>query len=186
MTHTVSTQTATQLSAGTWTVDPAHSEVTFTIRHLMSKVRGAFTAFTGEITAADDDPTHAKVAVAIDTSSISTNNDQRDAHIRSNDILGTEADPQMTFVSTGISGDADGYVITGDLTIKGVTKSVDLAAEFLGVGPDHTGGTRLGAEASTTINRHDFGVDFNVPLDGGKVLLGDKVDIQLTVEAVKA
>lgn len=178
--------TGSELTAGTWNLDPSHSEVAFTVRHLMSKVRGTFADFSGVITTQSDDPTDATIQVSIDTTSINTNNAQRDDHVRSNDILGTEAAPEITFVSTGITGDDDGYVISGDLTILGVTRSVDLAAEFFGVAGDAFGATRLGAEATTTINRKDFGVDFNVPLEGGKLLIGDKVEIQLTIQAVLA
>jgi polyisoprenoid-binding protein YceI len=177
---------STGLVAGTWNVDAAHSEVAFTVRHLMSKVRGTFGAFSGTIVTQGEDPTASTVEVSIEADSISTNNEQRDGHLRSNDFFSTSEVPAITFVSTGISGDEDGYVITGDLTIKGVTRSVDLAAEFFGVAVDAYGLTRLGAEASTTIVRKDFGVDFNVPLDGGKFLIGDKVEIHLTIEAVKA
>jgi len=176
----------TDLVAGTWNIDPAHSEVAFTVRHLMSKVRGTFSSFTGTVTTRSGDPTDASVEVSIDTTSVSTNNEQRDGHLRSGDFFSVENTPELKFVSTGITGDADGYVITGDLTIKGVTTSVDLSAEFFGVAGDAYGSTRLGAEASTTINRKDFGIDFNVPLDGGKLLIGDKVDIHLAVEAVRA
>ncbi|MDN5727689.1 MAG: YceI family protein, partial [Propionibacteriales bacterium] len=117
--------------------------------------------------------------------SVNTGNEMRDNHVRSDEIFAAANNPEMTFVSTGISGSDGDYLITGDLTLHGVTKSVDLKAEFLGVATDAYGAVRLGAEATTSINRKDFGVDFNVPLDGGKLLLGDKVDITLTIEAAK-
>lgn len=175
----------TGLVAGTWTVDPAHSEVGFSVRHLMSKVRGRFSDFSGQIVTTED-PTTSTVSVSIATASIDTNNAQRDGHLRSNDFFDAEKGGQLIFVSTAITGSEDGYVITGDLTINGVTKSVDLAAEFLGVAVDAFGVTRVGAEATTTINRKDFNVDFNIPLDGGKFLIGDKIDITLSIEGVKA
>lgn len=172
------------LVAGTWTIDPIHSEVGFTVRHLMSKVRGTFTDFSGEITTTED-PTQSTVSVAIKSASITTHNDQRDAHLRSADFFDPERGGELGFVSTGITAEGDGYVIHGDLTINGITKPVDLAAEFLGVGVDAYGVTRVGAEARTSINRKDFKVDFNIPLDGGKFLIGDKIDITLSIEATQ-
>ncbi len=174
------------LQSGNWSIDTSHSEVGFTVRHLMSKVRGTFADFSGEIIAKSEDPAEASVSVAIKVPSISTNNDQRDTHLKSTDFFEAEGGQEITFTSTGITGGADGYTITGDLTINGVTKSVDLAAEFLGVAGDAFGAVRLGAEATTTINRSDYKVDFNIPLDGDRLLIGDKVDITLTIEAVKS
>ncbi|HEY5822055.1 MAG TPA: YceI family protein [Propionibacteriaceae bacterium] len=175
----------TGLTAGTWTIDPAHSEVGFSVRHLMSKVRGSFTEFAGEIVTTED-PTTSSVSVTITSASITTRNEQRDGHLRSADFFDPEKGGELAFVSTGITADGDGYVISGDLTINGITKPVDLAAEFLGVATDAFGVTRVGAEATTTISRKDFNVDFNIPLDGGKFLIGDKVDITLTIEGTQA
>jgi len=172
--------------AATWNVDPAHSEVGFTVRHLMSKVRGTFADFTATITTTGDDLTQASVTATVEMGSVTTNNEMRDGHLKSTEIFNAEANPQMTFTSTKITADGDDWTITGDLTINGVTKSVDFAAEFLGVEVDAYGATRLGVEAKTQLVRKDFGVDFNVPLDGGKFLIGDKVDVTLAVEAVKA
>lgn len=176
----------TTIPAATWNVDPAHSEVAFTVRHLMSKVRGTFADFTGTITTAGDDLSAASVTATVEMASVSTHNETRDGHLKSTEIFNAEANPQMTFTSTKITPNGDDWVITGDLTINGVTRSVDFAAEFLGVDLDPWGGTRLGVEAKTQIVRKDFGVDFNIPLDGGKLLIGDKVDVSLAVEAVKA
>ena len=175
----------TGLVAGTWNIDASHSEVSFTVRHLMSKVRGSFADFSGEIVTTEN-PTESTISVVIKSASISTHNEQRDAHLRSTDFFDADQGHELAFVSTGITGDEDGYVITGDLTINGITKSVDLAAEFLGVAVDAYGVTRVGAEAKTSISRKDFKVDFNVPLEGGKLLIGDKIDITLSVEATKA
>ena len=177
--------TETGLVAGTWSIDPVHSDIGFSVRHLMSKVRGRFTDFAGTITTAED-PTASSVNVEIVTASISTNNEQRDGHLRSTDFFDAERGVPLTFVSTGIVASDDGYTISGDLSVNGVTHPVDLAAEFLGVDVDAYGLTRLGAEATTSISRKAFGVDFNVPLEGGKLLIGDKIDITLTLEAVKA
>jgi polyisoprenoid-binding protein YceI len=176
---------STTLQAGTWTIDPAHTTVAFTARHLMSKVRGTFADFTGEIVTTED-PTESTISVVIKASSITTNNEQRDGHLRSADFFDPETGGDLSFTSTAIAESDDGYVITGDLTINGITRSVDLAAEFLGTGTDAYGRTVLGAEATTTINRHDFKVDWNMPLDGGRFLVGPKIDITLSVEAFRA
>lgn len=173
-----------QTVAGTWTIDPAHSEVSFTVRHLMSKVRGSFTDFTGTITTGED-PLDSSVSVTILSSSITTNNAQRDGHLRSADFFDPNNGGELRFVSTTITPAEDGYVISGDLTVNGITKPVQLAAEFLGVATDAFGATRLGAEATTSISRKDFNVDFNIPLEGGKLLIGDKIDITLAIEAVQ-
>ncbi|WP_375423926.1 YceI family protein [uncultured Friedmanniella sp.] len=171
------------LVAGTWTIDPAHSTVGFTVRHLMSKVRGTFTDFTGEITTTDD-PTASVVKVAITSASINTNNAQRDGHLQSTDFFDAEAGQQLVFESTGVRESGDGHIIDGTLTINGQSHPVELATEFLGVATDAYGLTRLGAEATTSISRKQFGVDFNVPLEGGKLLIGDKIDISLEIEAI--
>ncbi len=181
MTSTIPT---TELGTARWTIDPAHSEVGFTVRHLMSKVRGQFATFTGTIDT-DGSPVASAVSVTIESGSITTNNAQRDAHLRSADFFDPAKGGELHFASTQIREAEDGYVITGELTINGVTKTVDLAAEFLGVDVDAYGATRLGAEASTSIDRRDYGVTFNIPLDGGKVLIGNKVDITLAIEAVR-
>jgi polyisoprenoid-binding protein YceI len=175
----IDTAFGTEVIAGTWTIDASHSEVGFTVRHLMSKVRGQFTSFEGTLTTGDSlDSTRATATV--DLNSIDTRDAQRDGHLRSADFFDVETHGQMTFTTTSF----DGAVATGELTLKGVTKPVELEVEFLGLGQDPWGGQRLGFEASTTINRKDWGVDFNIPLDGGKVLIGDKVSIHLAVEAV--
>ena len=175
----------TGLRAGTWTIDPSHSAVGFSVRHLMSKVRGSFTEFTGEIVTTED-PLESRVSVRIPTASITTNNAQRDGHLRSTDFFDAESGQELVFVGTSVREGEDGHVIVGDLTINGVTREVELATEFLGVDVDAYGATRLGAEASTSISRKDYGVDFNVPLEGGKLLIGDKIDITLAIEAVLA
>jgi polyisoprenoid-binding protein YceI len=179
-----STLASTGLTAGTWNIDPAHSEVSFVVRHLMTKVRGTFDAFSGEITVGDSLDT-SSVSVSVEVDSVNTRQAQRDAHIKSADFF-ADGKNTITFVSTGVRQDGDDYVITGDLTVNGVTKPVDLATEFVGVDADAYGNTKAGFDASTSISRKDFGVDFNVPLDGGKFLIGDKVDITLSVQAAKA
>lgn len=173
------------LQAATWTIDPSHSAVGFSVRHLMSKVRGSFTEFSGEIVTTED-ALGSRVSVRIPTASITTNNAQRDGHLRSTDFFDAEAGQELVFVSTSVREGDEGHVIVGDLSINGVTREVELATEFLGVDVDAYGVTRLGAEATTSISRKDYGVDFNVPLEGGKLLIGDKIDITLAIEAVLA
>jgi len=170
------------LTTGTWAIDPAHSEVSFTVRHLMTKVRGSFTSFSGEISVGESLAT-SSVRAEIDVDSVDTRQPQRDAHLRSNDFFANGK--TITFASTNVREDGGDYVLSGDLTINGVTKPVDLELEFLGVEADAYGTVKAGFEARTTITRQDFGVDINVPLDGGKLLIGDKVAIELVIQASK-
>jgi len=161
--------------AGTWTIDPVHSEVGFTARHMMvSKVRGRFRAFSGQVVTGTS---------PLD-SSVDTGNDQRDAHIRSADFFEVETYPVMTFRSTGIHTDDDVYILEGKLTLKGVTKDVSLALELNGFGPDAYGGTRAGFTAIGEINRRDFGVNFGAVMETGGAVVSDKITIQLEIEAV--
>jgi polyisoprenoid-binding protein YceI len=179
MTITTDTGFSTDLVAGTWAIDPSHSEVGFTVRHLMSKVRGQFTQFEGSLTTGTS-LAETRAEATIDLNSVDTRDEKRDAHLRSGDFFDVENSGPMTFKAT----EFDGTTATGELTIKGVTRPVELDVEFLGLGLDPWGNQRLGFEASTVINRQDFGVTFNIPLDGGKVMVGDKVNIHLAVEAV--
>jgi polyisoprenoid-binding protein YceI len=172
--------------AATWNIDPIHSEVGFSVRHMMvSKVRGRFTNFSGQIVTADD-PTQSSVTAEIDLSSINTGQEQRDAHIRSADFFEVETYPTMAYKSRGIRVEDGEYVVDGDLTLKGVTKSVPLRLELNGFGPDPYGGVRAGFTATGEINRSDFNVSFNAPLSNGGVVVGEKVTLQLEIEAVKA
>jgi polyisoprenoid-binding protein YceI len=172
------------LVAGTWTIDPTHSEVGFTVRHLMvSKVRGSFKTFEGTITVADN-PVDSQVEARIDATSIDTRDENRDNHLRSSDFFDVEQHPQITFVSTAVRPAGRDYAVTGDLTIHGVTRSVELALEFNGVSGDPWGGVRSGFSASTEISRADFGIEFNMALDGGGVVVGDKIKIAIEIEAV--
>jgi|SRR5699024_2449856 len=181
----MTTTLSTSLPTATWTIDASHSEVGFTVRHLMSKVRGSFDEFSGQITTTEGDPARSTVQATIEMASVNTRNEQRDAHLRSQEIFHAEAHPQMTFTSTAVSVDGDDHRIDGDLTINGVTRPVSLDAEFLGVDTDAYGAVRLGVEATTRISKSDFGVDFNVPLEGDKLLLGDRVDVTLTIQATR-
>ena len=177
--------TATAVSTGTWTLDPTHTEIGFSVRHLVSKVRGKFTGFEGTIVTADD-ITASTVSVSVDLSTIDTGTAGRDDHLRSADFFEVESHPTMTFVSTGIVQKSDtDFVVTGDLTIKGVSKPVELKTEFLGEGGDPWGGTRVGVEATTEISRKEFGIDFNMPVEGAdKLMIGDKISIHINAEAV--
>jgi polyisoprenoid-binding protein YceI len=175
--------TTTAVTTGTWTIDPTHTEIGFTVRHLMSKVRGKFETFEGTVVAAED-LASSSVTVEVDLSSINTGTADRDAHLRSGDFFEVETHPKMTFVSTGITQDGDDYVLAGDLTIKGVTRPVELEVELLGEGGDPWGGTRVGVEAKGEISRKDFGIDFNIPVSGDKVMIGDKIKLQIVAEAV--
>jgi polyisoprenoid-binding protein YceI len=186
MTETTTVTNIPGYVAGTWTIDPVHSEVGFSVRHMMvSKVRGKFTAFSGEIVTGGQ-PADSSVTAEIDLSSINTGNDQRDAHIRSADFFEVETFPTMTYKSTGVRADGDDYILDGELTLKGVTKNVPLRLELNGFGPDAFGGTRAGFTATTEINRRDFGVNFNAALQNGGVVVSDKVTIHLEIEAVLA
>jgi polyisoprenoid-binding protein YceI len=169
---------------GTWDIDPVHSDISFTVRHMMvSKVRGHFATFGGEIVTGED-LTDSQVSATIDATTITTGTQQRDDHIRSADFFEVETHPTWTFTSTAIRPDGDDFVLAGDLTIKGTTRPVELALEVNGFGPDAYGGTRAGFTAKTTIDRNDFGVDIKLPMDGGGVVVGEKVQITLEIEAV--
>jgi polyisoprenoid-binding protein YceI len=170
---------------GRWVVDPAHSEVGFSVRHLMvSKVRGRFARFSGEIVTAPD-PLDSHVEATVELDSIDTNSDDRDAHLRSPDFLDTLTYPTLTYRSTGIRPDRDGLVLDGELSLHGVTRVVPLALEvhgFLAESP--FGDSRVGLSARGEISRKDFGITFDIPLDGGGVGIGDRVQIALEIEAV--
>jgi polyisoprenoid-binding protein YceI len=172
--------------AGTWTIDPVHSDVAFTVRHMMvSKVRGHFTRVEGEfVTAAD--PLASTVSATIDLNSIDTNNAQRDDDLRSSNFFEVDKHPKMTYRSTSIRRSEDGFDIDGELTLHGVTRQVPLTLDVNGFTRDPFGGTRAGFSATTEISRQDFGIAFNVPMDGGGVVIGDKIQIFIEIEAVLA
>ncbi len=169
---------------GTWKADPGHSEVAFSVRHLMiSKVRGRFTSYDVTIVTSDD-PTNSSVTATIDLASIDTGLEPRDSHLRSADYLEIEKYPTMSYRSHGIRQTDDRWVVDGDLTLHGVTRRVPLTAEVNGFAPDPFGSRRAGLSATAQINRRDFGIDLTTPLDGGGVAVGDKVSISLDIEAV--
>jgi polyisoprenoid-binding protein YceI len=172
--------------AATWSIDPVHSEVGFSVRHMMvSKVRGRFTNFSGQLVTTDD-PTASSVTAEIDLRSISTGQEQRDEHIRSADFFEVETYPTMAYKSTGVRVRDGEYILDGELTLKGVTRSVPLRLELNGFGPDAYGGTRAGFTATGEINRRDFNVNFSAPMQNGGVVVADKINLHLEIEAVKA
>ena len=180
---------STDLAAttGTWEIDPTHSTIGFVARHAMvAKVRGGFSDFTGTLNLDGADPAKSSASLTIVASSFSTNNAERDAHVKSADFLDVEQFPTLTFKSTAVTpkGD-DEFIVTGDLTIHGVTKPVDVKFEFLGTSVDPWGGTRIGFEGKAEISRKEFGLVWNVALETGGVLVGDTVKLEMDVEAVK-
>jgi polyisoprenoid-binding protein YceI len=169
---------------GTWKADPVHSEIAFSVRHLMiSKTRGQFTAYDVTIVTGED-LLDSSVTATIDLASVDTGNAMRDDHLRTADYLEVDRYPTMDYRSTGIRRTGDGWIIDGDLTLHGVTRQVPLAVEVNGFGPDQWGGQRAGFSATAEINRCDFGIDISVPLDAGGFAVGDKVSISLEIEAV--
>lgn len=172
------------LHTGTWEIDPGHSLVELTVRHLMvSKVKGRFDRFSGAITVGED-PASSSVHAVIETDSVNTNDANRDEHLRSADFFDVERYPTAEFVSRQVTERGDGWAVVGDLTLHGVTRELVLDLEFNGVSSDPFGGTRAGFSATTEINRRDFGVDLSMPLDSGGVVVGDKVKVNLEIEAV--
>lgn len=170
------TTTTPVLAPGTWTIDSVHSDITFSVRHLgVSKVRGSFTDFSGDITVAEDGTP--SVAATINVASVDTRNDQRDGHLRSADFFDTDNHPTATYRSTSVRADGDDYIVDGELTLHGITQPVSLNLSLEGVGPGAQGGTVAGFEASAEINRGDFGVT------GGAGLVGEKVTLTFNIEA---
>jgi polyisoprenoid-binding protein YceI len=170
--------------AGTWTIDAAHSVVSFSVRHLMSKVRGRFSDFTAQIVTTED-PAQSSVTASIELVSVETGISMRDDHLRSAEFFMVEEAPTMRFASTGLRHDGENWVLTGDLTLVGTTRPVDIELDFLGIDPTGVQGeTRIGFEGKTTIKRSDFGVSFGLAVDGSKVVVGDKVEVSLDIEGV--
>ena len=176
--------TTTQ-TAKTYSIDPAHTTAEFVVRHLMiSKVRGRFTSLTGTIQVPEGTGVPTSVDVTIDAASVDTHEEQRDGHLRSADFLDAEKFPKITFKSTGVDGTGDAFKVSGDLTIRGVTRPVVLDTTFEGRGSDPWGNERVGYEAHTKINRKDYGLAWNQALEAGGVVVGDEVKIELNVEAI--
>jgi polyisoprenoid-binding protein YceI len=173
--------------SGSYTVDPAHTRIGFVARHAMvTKVRGNFNEFEGSGVVDGADLAASTVTLTIQAASIDTRNEQRDAHLRSNDFLALEEFPQITFVSTGFSRTgAASLELTGDLTIKGVTNSVTVPFEFEGAATDPFGNLRVGFEGAVTIHRKDYGLTWNAALETGGVLVSDKIVLEFEVSAIK-
>jgi len=173
------------LTAGTWTIDPTHSEAAFTVRHAgISKVRGTVALTGGEITVGDD-LASSSVTATLDPATVTTGDANRDAHVKNGDFFDVEQFGTWTFTSTEVREDGGDYVIVGDLTLHGVTQRVELATEFNGSAVDPFGNTRAGFEASVTVSRKDFGLTWNAALEAGGVLVSDKVVITLDISAIK-
>jgi len=180
------TRTIAPELVGTWDIDPAHSTVEAVARYAMlTSVRGRFASFTGTIDVGET-LEDSRVDVEIDASSITTQNETRDGHLKSEDFLHVEQHPTISFRSTHIEQKGErSYKVWGDLTMRGVTKDVELDMEFEGLGPDPWGNTRAGIVAKTTINRRDWGVNWNAVIEAGGVLVGDKLNIELNISAIR-
>jgi len=171
-----------------WNIDTSHSGIQFKVRHMViSKVRGTFKTWQGTVDFDPQSPADAKVAVHIDATSIDTHEPKRDEHLRSADFFHTEKFPAITFAGTQVEKiSAEKYRLVGDLTLHGVTRSVELETQYLGGGKDPWGNERIAFEAHTSVNRKDFGLGWNQVLEAGGVLVGEQIEITLDIQAVKA
>lgn len=170
-----------------YAIDAAHSEAAFQVRHLLTKVRGRFSEFAGTIDFDSEDPAQSKVSFVVQTKSIDTAQGDRDVHLRSDDFFAVEQYPTLTFDSTSIrSRGANHFDVAGDLTIRGVTRSTIIPVELLGKAKDPWGNEKLAFEAEVTINRKDFGLNWNAVLETGGFLVGDEVKVSLSVQAAQA
>ncbi|HEY2797037.1 MAG TPA: YceI family protein [Thermoanaerobaculia bacterium] len=173
-------------AADTYTIDKNHSDVSFTIRHFASKVRGRFTDFSGAIQADPSKPEGSSVAFSIKTGSIDTNNADRDNHLRSPDFFDAAKNPEITFKSSKmVPKGKDQYDVTGTLTMRGISKEVTIPVVYLGSAKDPGGNDRASFELSTKLNRKDYGINWNKALDGGGFMLSDDVDVTISLETVK-
>ena len=177
--------TAQQTTQSTWQIDPAHSLLEFSVRHMMvATVKGRFSQLRGTIIDTADDPALSSVEVVVDAASISTGDVDRDGHLRSADFFDVEQYPTITFTSRRIQGSRDEFTLTGDLTMHGVTREVTLDVTLNGVGTNPYGKTIAGFSAETKINRKDWGLNWNVGLEAGGVLVSDQLKISIELEAV--
>jgi polyisoprenoid-binding protein YceI len=183
----MSTTTLPRILTGSYVIDPTHSRVGFVARHAMvSKVRGSFNQFAGTGYFDAENPAASRVELTIQAASVDTRNADRDAHLRSNDFFDMENHPEIRFVSTAVQQvDTDNYRVTGDLTIRGVTKPVTVDFEFTGTAVDPYGNQRIGVEGKTTVNRKDWGLNWNAALEAGGVLLGEGVVLEFEVSAIR-
>jgi polyisoprenoid-binding protein YceI len=187
MTTDTLTRTEREQLTGTYTIDASHSRLGFVARHAMvSKVRGSFNDFAGTITIDGANPANSSAEVTIEAASIDTRNADRDAHLRSNDFFAMEDYPQLRFVSAAVEQlDDTRYRVTGDLTLRGVTKPVTIDLDYTGVAVDPFGNTRVGFEGATTVNRKDWGVNWNAALEAGGVLVSEKVTLEVEISAIR-
>ena len=177
------TQTA---SVTTWKIDPAHTSVEFSVKHMMiTTVKGRFTDVTGDVTVDESNPSAARAQVTINAASIDTREPQRDAHLRSGDFFDVEKFPTLTFRTTRIEGDTQNFKMTGDLTIHGVTRPIRLDVTHEGRAKDPWGGERVGYSATGRIKRSDYGLTWNAALETGGFLVGDEVKISLDIELIR-
>ncbi|TPW70695.1 YceI family protein [Schumannella sp. 10F1B-5-1] len=180
----MTTQTHPSFATGTWKLDPTHSTIDFSVRHLaISKVRGSFETFDVTVVAGET-PADLSIEASIDVASVNTNQAQRDEHLRTSDFFLVEEHPTATFRSTSVELDGDDFTAQGDLTLRGVTKPVTLKGELGGVVVDGYGQTKAGFEAKTVINRTDFGVNWNAALEAGGLTLGDDVTLSFEIQLV--
>ena len=181
------TNPATASLTGTYAIDPTHSRIGFVARHAMvTKVRGSFNEFEGSGYFDAENPAGSHLQLTIQAASIDTRNADRDGHLKSNDFFDMETYPEITFVSSAVEQlDAESYRVTGDLTIKGVTKPVTVDFEYTGTAVDPYGNTRVGFEGKTTVNRKDWGVSWNAALEAGGVLVSEKVTLEFEVSAIR-
>jgi polyisoprenoid-binding protein YceI len=177
---------AATFAADTYTIDPVHSSVAFSVQHLViSRVSGNFLDFSGTIVYEEKDPSKSSVEVHIKTASVDTRNQKRDEDLRSDEFFNAAKFPEITFVSNRIEKTGDGYIAHGPLTIHGVSKDIALPFSISGTIKDPWGNTRLGAQGGLTINRKDFGLSYSKTIESGGLMVGDEVKIELAVEAVK-
>jgi polyisoprenoid-binding protein YceI len=176
--------TTTGLSAGTWAIDPVHSSIAFSVRHLVvSKVRGQFNTFSGTVVVGEDGTPSVTAEIAID--SVDTRNEQRDAHLKAADFFDVEQFPTATFTSTGLREAGENYILDGVFTLKGIAKPISIDLEFNGTNPGMGHGEVAGFTASVVLNRKDFGIDIDTPLETGGAVVGDKITVTLEIEALK-
>lgn len=183
----MSTETTANTVTGTYAIDPSHSRIGFVARHAMvAKVRGAFNDFAGTGYFDVADPAKSHLELTIQASSIDTRNADRDNHLRTNDFFDMDTYPTITFVSTAVAKtDDDEYAVTGDLTMRGVTKSITVDFEYAGAATDAFGFERIGLEGKVVVNRKDWGINWNAVLDAGGVMVGEKVTLEFEVSAIK-
>lgn len=183
----MSTSTLPNALTGTYALDPSHSRIGFVARHAMvAKVRGSFAEFDGSGYFDADDPARSNVQLTIKAASVDTGNADRDGHLRSNDFFDMETYPEISFVSTSVEQvDPENYRVTGDLTMKGVTRPVTVDFEYEGTAVDPFGNQRIGLEGKAVVNRKDWGINWNAALEAGGVLVSEKITLELAVSAIR-